>query len=47
MTAKERHIIEQMVVNIRKGELLYKDIPDGYIKDEIKILLDKGDEPWS
>jgi len=40
-------IIQQMVVNIRKGEVLYEDIPEGVVKDEIKILLDKGDEIWS
>ena len=42
-----RDIIKQMVVNIRKGEVLYEDIPEGVVKDEIKILLDKGDEIWS
>jgi hypothetical protein len=36
--------LKQIVVNIRKGELLYGDIPEGKAKDEIKILLDKGDK---
>ena len=42
-----RDIIQQMVVNIQKGELLFGDIPEGYVKDEIKILLDKGGDTWS